>query len=317
MADTGLAEGCAEASEIAGEGLLGTAVGRTTRWLLFEVPGRWPANGLDGTGLSAALQARLQSCIAQIPHARIQLIRRPDAPRDGDPVRMILARSDDARLDAHLYEVDDVERLLNVELSRLFDAEAPIDVVAPGIHGREVIDGPLYLVCAHESRDRCCGLRGGPVYQRLREIAGDAVWQTSHLGGHRFAATLLWLPYGVCYGRVGVDEVEALHAAADLGLIYDFDRMRGRTCWDLPTQAAEIIARRAAGLTRISALAHVATAPPVDPRADDATWDVEWHTGDPESPISVRVRREAVSATAPRSCGAAAVAVAPNWTEVA
>ena len=33
----------------------------------------------------------------------------------------------------------------------------------------------------------------------------DAVWQVSHLGGHRFAPTALCLPLGLSLGRIDVD----------------------------------------------------------------------------------------------------------------
>ena len=39
------------------------------------------------------------------------------------------------------------------------------------------VDGPLYLVCTHGKRDRCCARYGRPLYDALRERAGpDGVW---------------------------------------------------------------------------------------------------------------------------------------------
>lgn len=54
------------------------------------------------------------------------------------------------------------------------------------------------LVCTHGSRDVCWGKFGYAIYKllRARHAApnGLRVWRTSHIGGHRFASTLLDFP---------------------------------------------------------------------------------------------------------------------------
>jgi len=68
------------------------------------------------------------------------------------------------------------------------------------------------LVCTHGSRDVCCAKQGFPLYEALQKRADAAkdpsvaVWRTSHLGGHRFAPTLLDFPRGILWGRV-TDEI--------------------------------------------------------------------------------------------------------------
>ena len=72
------------------------------------------------------------------------------------------------------------------------------------------------LVCTHGSHDACCGKFGYPVYETLRygyaAILGEKlrVWRTSHLGGHRFAPTLLDLPEGRYWGRLEPGTLENL-----------------------------------------------------------------------------------------------------------
>ena len=61
---------------------------------------------------------------------------------------------------------------------------------------------PLYLVCTHGRHDACCALRGRPVALELDRVRPGRVWETSHVGGDRFAANLLVLPTGEVYGRV-------------------------------------------------------------------------------------------------------------------
>jgi hypothetical protein len=71
------------------------------------------------------------------------------------------------------------------------------------------------LVCTHGNRDVCCGKFGFPMFHALRQIAASAarpfrVWRTSHLGGHRFAPTLLDLPEGRCWGHLDLETLEKL-----------------------------------------------------------------------------------------------------------
>lgn len=61
---------------------------------------------------------------------------------------------------------------------------------------------PLYLVCTHGTRDRCCGTLGFPVYRTLLEGCSRRVLQVSHLGGHRYAPVVMALPEWKFFGHV-------------------------------------------------------------------------------------------------------------------
>lgn len=61
---------------------------------------------------------------------------------------------------------------------------------------------PLYLVCTHGTRDRCCGTLGFPVYRSLVEGGSRKVLQVSHLGGHRYAPVVMALPEWRFFGHV-------------------------------------------------------------------------------------------------------------------
>lgn len=67
---------------------------------------------------------------------------------------------------------------------------------------------PLYLVCTHGTRDRCCGTLGFPVYRSLHENSSRKVLQVSHLGGHRYAPVVLALPEWRFFGHM--DQVTCL-----------------------------------------------------------------------------------------------------------
>jgi len=77
----------------------------------------------------------------------------------------------------------------------------------PGGPAREL------LVCTHGANDVCCGKFGYPVYERLRRYAAESggslrVRRTSHIGGHRFAATMIDFPEGRYWGHLDPDDAE-------------------------------------------------------------------------------------------------------------
>lgn len=72
------------------------------------------------------------------------------------------------------------------------------------------------LVCTHRQRDVCCGKFGHPIYETLRHhYAADSrnglrVWRVSHIGGHRFAPTLIDFPEGRYWGHLEQEALENL-----------------------------------------------------------------------------------------------------------
>src|SRR5688500_6759051 len=79
------------------------------------------------------------------------------------------------------------------------------------------------------------------------------VWESSHVGGDRFAANIVCLPHGVYFGRVEADEADGLLAAYRRGELV-LDRYRGRSCLPPLVQSAELFIRRALDETRVDGL---------------------------------------------------------------
>ncbi len=105
---------------------------------------------------------------------------------------------------------------------------------------------PLLLVCTDGRHDRCCAEHGRAMYEAIaRAIArqGTALElaESSHLGGHRFAATCLALPNGWMHGRLRPDDAPALIAALARGAPY-VPRYRGRFGLSEADQVAEAFA---------------------------------------------------------------------------
>ena len=87
---------------------------------------------------------------------------------------------------------------------------------------------PLVAVCAHGKHDQCCAVRGRAATAAIAARYPEFTWECSHLGGDRFAATMLVLPEGLCYGRVDSTE------AAELVRLYLDGRLDKRSCEDAP-----------------------------------------------------------------------------------
>jgi hypothetical protein len=114
-----------------------------------------------------------------------------------------------------------------------------------------------YLVCTNGARDPCCAIRGPAVALALDRIRPGQVYECSHLGGHRFAANVLVLPDGLCFGRLAARSAPALAGELDAGRL-PLEHLRGRTAYEPEQQAAEILVRRRLELAGIDDLALVA-----------------------------------------------------------
>jgi hypothetical protein len=110
-----------------------------------------------------------------------------------------------------------------------------------------------YLVCTNGARDPCCAIRGPAVAAALERVAPGQAYECSHLGGHRFAANVLVLPDGLCFGRLDSRSAVALVEELEAGRL-PLDHLRGRTALGPEQQAAEILLRRDLGLAGLGDL---------------------------------------------------------------
>jgi hypothetical protein len=130
-----------------------------------------------------------------------------------------------------------------------------LDFSVPG----QPLEHPLFLVCTHGKHDRCCARYGRPLYAALREQVDDEwVWQSSHVGGDRFAGNVVTLPHGLYYGRVAPADVFALLDEHTAHRIY-LQRYRGRSCYRFREQAAERVVREHAHVLGLDDLTLVAS----------------------------------------------------------
>ncbi len=270
----------------ADEPLPGTAA-HVTGWVCVEFPGAWGRDVLDGSALGAELAGVLADR-ADAAGVRIMFIRRPGRNDRGLRRRtVLLANSDPGHSWCERLEIGDVSDLLDVDFMRVAGP-------APGLGER--VDGPVVLVCAHGKRDQCCAVLGRPVAAALAAEFGDAVWECSHTGGHRFAPSTILLPTGVTHGRLTPEESVCAVRAAAGGGVY-LPGLRGRSWWGPRGQVAEVAVRQeiVADVNDLTVDEHVPD--PVVTHRDGRRWRVTLE--------------QTVLSERPASCGADAKPVRP------
>lgn len=232
---------CVAFADAAGEPVAATT-NRTDRWLLVEVHGQWAPDAIETEGLGGPARARVREWLAATPESRLLLIRRPER-RDAAGIHVVIADSRPGH------------ESLRCAVLAAHDDLAAVDL-ADASFG-EPVTGPLLLVCHHGRRDACCARLGRPLYEALVAAAGRGaptaaaaagpVWQCSHVGGHRFAGNVVWLPEGITLGRVQPEDAGAVLAGARVGRI-PLANLRGRSSHAPAAQAADGALRAELGL---------------------------------------------------------------------
>jgi hypothetical protein len=232
---------CALRSIDRGERIFATA-SQVRVWLLVEYSGLWTHNLLDDSELPAEVKLGLSEALTAIPGSRLLFIKNDLRARAGLSSFLAITRETERAL--YRFELDDYRELLEVNWPGLASSPPPDTL--------QRVDDPLYLVCGDGKHDKCCAMFGLPVYRELVRQVGQTVWQSSHLGGDRFAGNVVWLPGGVYYGHVAAEDVQRIVEATARGNIY-LERLRGRSCYGFDLQAAEYFARVASGRRELEA----------------------------------------------------------------
>jgi hypothetical protein len=266
---------CATVSAESGESLAATA-SRVDHWILVEYRHLWTRDTLGGSGLADEVKAHLRAQVDGLPNARLLFIRRPDR-RGAESYAVFVARSTESDRRVHGLEVERYEELLDLDARGVLDH---------GVAARR-LDHPLFVVCTHGKRDRCCAKYGRPLYDELREEADpEWVWQSTHVGGDRFAGNLVCLPEGLYFGRVGRSDVWGLLDEYLAGRI-SLDHYRGRSCHTFAAQAAERRVREETGATGIDDVRLVDSVP----TSPDA-WTIRFERGSSRDVHELDVVRE-------------------------
>jgi hypothetical protein len=232
---------CSDQSLARNDPLYGTASAGQT-WVLLELPGAWGHSAfLNSPAVIAPDLGRAIARRFEAAGMRIAAIRRPGRRCATPRWRWFIAQAGEGREALFRGEVNGPRHYLDVALT--------------GSDG-QVTTAPLVAVCAHGKHDQCCAVRGRAAAAAIAARYPDFTWECSHLGGDRFAATMLVLPAGLCYGRVdATDAAELVRLYIDGRLDNRF--LRGRTCLPHAVQAAQYFAREQSGEDRIEALSPI------------------------------------------------------------
>lgn len=231
---------CSVRSEGADEPLAGTA-STIRRWMLVEHPGPWGRDGLLDARLPEGLGGRLRA-LERRTRARVLLIRRPVRPAGAGSACFAV---DTALCWMGSTTLDDVTDAAGLDPSD--PRQFPL-----------AVDHAVAVVCTHGRRDPCCAERGRPLAAAASARFPDEVWESTHVGGDRFAGNLVVFPYGLVFGRVEPAEGAAILEAVADGRIL-LDRYRGRTSMPMPSQAAERALRSGWGLDGLDDVRHLGT----------------------------------------------------------
>ena len=217
---------CSDLSLAAGEPLAGTAA-RVDVWLLLEYNPVWRAKAVTDNDLSAEVTAwldrQMESMTDRGLQPRLQFIRQPELDRE--QITLFAGTAEGL----YRAEVGDYGAVTDLDLA-----------TDPGSASMPRVEESQYFVCTNGQRDLCCARFGLPAYARLREIVGERAWQTTHVGGHRFAPNVLTLPQGVLYGRVRPEDVPRFVEDVEAGRLAR-DHVRGRSALPAEAQAAEMV----------------------------------------------------------------------------
>jgi hypothetical protein len=244
----------AETSRALNEALYGT-IKPANLWFLLEYNGVYTDDAWGDARIPIDVKAKLEG----VKKSRSLLIRQPKQSNSIDR-RISLFVVNAAAEAPHYFHLllEKYEDILDL------DIEA---VLAGKISPAET--EPLYLVCTNGKRDICCSRYGVALYAALLRYAEGSVWQCSHMGGHRFAGTMLCFPFALSYGFLNAEDAPQVVDSYKRETIL-LNKLRGNAIYSQPVQVAEYYLRHALNSPAFDALRLI------DYEGDEGTWQVNF-----------------------------------------
>ncbi|MGZ5440388.1 MAG: sucrase ferredoxin [Thermoanaerobaculia bacterium] len=218
---------CSDAARLRGDDNTATAA-RVDVWILVELPITWGHDPITEAALPQVVRDALRRASHEIPRCRVVFIRKRVECLGATRVYIVRSAPHTGMTRLDLDTIDEVATIPFISIAN--------DTTAPAAR-------PLVLVCTHGQHDSCCGRRGYPLFDALRQRDELEVWQCSHIGGDRFAANAVILPWGIYYGPVEPRDAGALAESIAREEIF-LPAYRGRSSMSRPVQAAETFLRR-------------------------------------------------------------------------
>jgi hypothetical protein len=209
---------CAQECAIGQESFAATAP-VTKAWIAIEQPGPWQSHALKPGN------SRLPESISRVVNSWLDVT-----------VVLIRSRHRHAARTRRLFVANVLPGQRWLMSADITDVEQVLDLdpttIAKGIRPDwlEARSNPVNFICTNGRRDICCALEGRKLINDL-ESRGEVAWESTHLGGHRFAPTRLTLPDGRLYGGIdganyrGATGLSRIQQAAECKIrsLYGFD----------------------------------------------------------------------------------------------
>lgn len=250
---------CSDVSRRHNEQIYGTA-GRGYIWLLLEYPKPWTRKLLTESALSDETKTYIRDLLNIIPNSRMLFISQGSSRKEKISLFIVICQEKEPY--TFRFYLDDYEDLLNINIPALIREESPWTVKNYS---------PLFLVCTDGKHDKCCAKFGFPIFKSFRDYTGDLVWESSHVGGDRFAANVVCFPHGIFYGHVTQHDLWSIVDGYREQKVY-LNKYRGRACYSRQAQVGEYFIRYRSGIESLNDLYLI----DVSQNADEEEWQVRF-----------------------------------------
>ena len=215
---------CTDLCHERGEPMVGTGDAPARVLMLAWPRGKWRVPRWESVDMSPDLSAALHAAAKAGLH--VALVDKVEAE---NPLPTLHALPENIRAD-FTDEADLIIAIHDYIAGRVFSGTPD---------GRTTI-----LCCTDSRRDACCARYGFSTYKALVAIADPArfnIVQATHIGGCRFAASLVVMPQRQRYGRMNAEHAPGFLAALQRGEVY-LPTYKGRSDQPEPVQVAELAA---------------------------------------------------------------------------
>ena len=200
---------CANMSRQQGEDIIGSASLYQT-YIMVECPYPWTANAFESKGVPQ----NFRELVAEVKEAKLPirfLLTLGIKPTPENQTQVLIFQQQQGITTGYRKKEIKVDSITEV---------APIIRKYLTPEGLK-IEGELsttrdFFVCTHGSHDKCCSRYGYPFFRKgvamVEEFGLKDVrfWQVSHIGGHRFAPTLISFPDGRYYGALDEESLQRI-----------------------------------------------------------------------------------------------------------
>lgn len=213
---------CTDLCHERGEPLAGTGDAPQRALMLAWPRGKWRTPRWESIGMSEELSDAIHHASHSGLH--VALVDKVEAA-DTLPTLTALPEGISADFDK---EADLVSAILGYTDGTLFEGRRD--------------DRTVVICCTDSRRDACCAKHGFSTYKALVEQADQSrfhIVQATHIGGCRFAASLIVFPQRQRYGRMSAAQAPDFLAALAKNEVY-LPAYKGRSDSPEPLQVAEI-----------------------------------------------------------------------------